>query len=158
MPDTTFDPAEFEEALQTEEAMSTRYPTVPEGDYEAIIESYKLREVSTKQGTSVVLDLNWHIPDEALQDELGMAKIVVRQGIFLDIDYVDGRPILLGTTGKNIKLGRIREALGMNKAGKMFEFSQLEGQGPLLIRVTTRSDKEDPDIIYNGVGRVSAIG
>ena len=145
---TTFDPNVFAETA-VEGEMSTRFEPVEEGDYEAFIEKFEVREVNNG---GVVLDVHWSITDEELKSKMNLENITIRQGIFLDIE--DGK-LVIGPN-KNIKLGRLREALGQNKSGKPWSFNDLTGAGPCTIHVTQRPDKNDPTVIYNDVGRVSA--
>ncbi len=154
MTDTSnFDPAVFMET-SVEGAMETRYTPVDEGDYTAYIDDTKIRAVGDD---SLILDVSWKIVDEGLAEKMGLEQVLVRQGIFLDAEQAEGGMMQLQTgPNKNIKLGRLREALGQN-TGKPWTFAQLKGAGPVIIHVTQRSDKTDPSIIYNDVQRTTAL-
>ena len=144
---SAFDPAIFEETV-IEAANQESYVPVPEADYQAYIDSYGFKTPKD----SVILDINWIVPDDNLAEQLGMEEVGVRQSIFLDV--TDGGALDFGTN-KNVRLGRLRAALGLNDAGKPFQFAMLNSQRA-TIAVTQRPDKNDASIIYNDVAKVSA--
>lgn len=150
--ESTFDPQTF---LNSEVAgvMETNYTPVPGNDYTATIDDIIAREVTTERGTSIVLDILHLIHDEALKEKLGMERLIVRQGIFLDVG--PRGEILLGPN-KNVKLGRLRAAVGQNKAGP-WNFGMLKGAGPLRITVSVGPDKKDPTIPRNNVDKTFAM-
>lgn len=94
--------------------MSTEFVPVPEGEYNGVIESINLRSGTGEKGDWAVLDVNWTIDDATVQEVTGMENPKVRQSLFLDI--TDSGGLDLGK-GKNINLGRLREAVGQNGAG-----------------------------------------
>ncbi len=144
MVDSTFD-AELFLNQSVEGESETRYTPIPEGDYIAMIdEKLAMREIND----SPVLDVTYVIDDEELRAKLDMERLTVRQSIFLDIDETGN--IALGTN-KNVKLGRLREALGQNTSGQTWNPGMLAGAGPLKIKVIQRPDTNDPTIIYNDV-------
>ena len=145
LPDSTFDPQTFM-AQETDGAMETRYTPVPADDYTATIDDVDVRDVG---GGQVVLDVTHLIHDSELAEKMGMERLTVRQGIFLDIE--PNGVIALGPN-KNVKLGRLREAIGQNKPGS-WNFQMLKGAGPLRIAVSIKPDKEDPTILYNRVDK-----
>ena len=57
--------------------------------------------------------------------------------------------------GKNVSLGRLRKALDQNSGA--WNPMMMKGKGPLMVKVTQRSDKNDPTIKYAEVARVSKI-
>lgn len=131
---STFDPAMFLEATLMD-ANSTVSIPVPAGEYIAILGDVKARQWQskddpTKQG--VALDIIWEVdagsltPDgTTLKDYLGRDKIQVKQGIMLDLN--EGGGIDTGK-GKNVKLGKLREAVGCNVPGQPFSFSMMQGR------------------------------
>lgn len=128
----TFNPELF---LQTtiSEANSTELILIPEGDYLAVsepitVESFrsfdiKRGERAGQKGRS--LDIKWNINDDSgqLKEYLGRAPSA-RQGIMLDT-RPDGT-LEMGK-GKNVGLGRVREAVGQNANGQPWSFSMLGG-------------------------------
>lgn len=147
---STFDEDVF---LNTEikEPMETRFTPVPDDDYLAFIDdNLAFRRVND----SPVVDVTYILSDcDALKEKLGMERLTVRQSLFID---VDGQGRIVFGPNKNIRLGRLREALGQNKAGKPWSFAHLKGAGPVKIHVIQRPDKNDPTVIYNDVTRVAA--
>ncbi len=119
-------------------ADSTEYPKVPDGQYDnGYIDKITPRE---KDG-DVRLQVSWDIRDDDLKSEMERDKITVGQTVFLDTEEVDGQYIMLAGDGKNVGLGRLREALGLNDGSKNFQLSDLLGEGPCT--VTVRTDKRD---------------
>lgn len=141
---------------ETEDALETHYTPVPEDEYQAVIKKVSVRAIDTKNGPATVLSLQWDILDQAeLAESLGFSNgdMFVNQDLFLDLE-ADGT--LSGGPNKNVKLGKVRDALGQNKAGKPWSPRMLEGAGPCTIVVSERPNKDDPEIIYNDVRRVAA--
>jgi hypothetical protein len=147
----TFDSAQFLQG-SVDGAMDTKILPVPDGEYAAIIEKIDARTWTSKDGlkSGVTLDVTWEISDEGLRQELKRQKITVRQGIMLDLDDA-GK--LDTSRGKNIGLGRLREALNKNVPGQPFSFNELPGCSA-KIKVTQRVDGED---IYNDVKGVTTL-
>lgn len=61
------------------------------------------------------LTVFWAIDEQDIKDELGRDKVTVKQDMFLDL--TDGGTLDMGK-GKNVSLGRLREALGQNDPSK----------------------------------------
>lgn len=146
--ESSFDPSTF---MNTEVAgeMETTYTPIPAADYSANVDEIDVRQITTDQGNAVVLDVTYliHAPD--LAAEMGMERLTVRQGIFLDIE--PNGAIALGAN-KNVKLGRLREALGQNAPGP-WNFQMLVGAGPLTITVSTKPSPKDETVVYNNVDK-----
>lgn len=148
---STFDPEVFM-STEVTESMATKFDPVDEGEFVASVEAFKVRAVKD----AVVLDVLWLILDDALEAKMNMEKIIVRQGVFLDVEH-DGR--LMTGINKNVRLGRLREALGQNRPGQPWNFRMLKGAGPVKITVTQRAstDPTKPDEIYNDVVKVTPL-
>ena len=127
---------------QPADAGSTSISPIPEGEYLAIIDDVKPRVVNTKLGESVALDVFFIIQDEALKAKLGRETLTVKGGFFLDMN---GGKMDMGKD-KNVRLNRLREAVGQNSSG--WTPNKLKGAGPLKIKV---SQRVDGDMIYNDV-------
>jgi hypothetical protein len=100
---------------------------VPVGEYIASIEKVEIRPWQKKDDPSVgglALDLIWNIEDDNLKATLDRDKITVKQGIMLDL--TEGGGLDMGK-GKNIGLGRLREAVNMNNPASPFSFNMLPG-------------------------------
>ena len=149
---SAFDPETFA-ASTTNAANETSFAPVPAGEYTAVIDDVVIR--STDYGP--VADVVWSIDDGALKSTLGRDKITVKQGVFLDVTDGPNGPTLDMSKGKNIALGRIREALDLNEEGQSFSLKMLKGAGPASIRVVHKPAK-DSDEIYANVKSVGRAG
>lgn len=129
----------------------TRIAPIPAGEYSAVIDGIELK--APKQADqSPRLEVTWVINDGALAAELGRDRVQIRQSVFLDTTP-DGR-IDMGK-GKNIRLGRLREATGHNDPSKPFTLTMLRGS-LAKIKVTQRPDPQDPATVYNDVAAVTS--
>lgn len=106
----SFDPDQFLNT-STDAPMSTEFTPVPEGEYNAVVSKIEARQ--TSNGKSI-LDVVWAIDDEIVRKVTGMDNPTCRQTIWLDVTDSGALDI---SKGKNIGLGRLREALGQNKPG-----------------------------------------
>lgn len=148
-----FDPQSFLDT-SIEGANSTQSIPVPAGDYTAVIDKVTSRQWTKKDDptvSGVALDIIWSIDDQSVKELLDRDKVVVKQGVMLDMNDT-GTGLDMGK-GKNVGLGRLREALGKNNPGERFSFSQLPGC-VAKIRVKHRADK---DQIFAEVEAVSRL-
>jgi hypothetical protein len=141
----TFDPATFLD-MQVTDAMSTAPVPIDIGEYPAVIEKVDIRPWTSKDGTKngLALDITWDIDDAGQKSKLGRDKVSVRQGLMLDLNDSGG---LDTGKGRNVGLGRLREALGLNQAGAPFSFRNLVGQVAKISVI----QRPDGDQIYNDV-------
>lgn len=103
----SFNPDEFLSGTVAGE-MSTEFTPIPEGEYNAVIDKVEAR--STRNG-GAILDVTWIIDDQAVREATGLENPKCRQSVFLDITASGGIDV---SKGKNIGLGRLREAVGQN--------------------------------------------
>lgn len=149
---STFDVNAFQNA-QFDEASSTTYTPVPEGEFNAVIDKQEIR--TTSKG-NVILDLTWKIDDATVAAETGMDNPSVRQSIFLDVS--ESGSLEFGK-GKNVNLGRLREALGQNQSGQPWSFGHLLGQ-VAKVRVKhriVRDDTSGEDRTYTDIAGVTKV-
>lgn len=139
----SFDPQSFLDASITD-AMDTKIIPCPQGEFLAVIEKIAPRQWTSGDGTKagIALDVTWMIDDQGVKDFLGRDTVTVKQQVFLDITD-DGK--LETGTGKNVGLGRLRDALGLNEPGKAFSFNMLPGQMAKVV-VGHRNGKTAEDI------------
>lgn len=132
---SAFNPDVF---LNTEatEANATAYTPVPEGEFNASIKTIKPRVLTDGRA---VLDISWVVDDEQARTETGMAEPSVRQTIWLDTTESGGLDF---GKGKNVGLGRLRDAVGQNQAGKPWAPGMLVGQ-VAKVKVSHSIDKRD---------------
>lgn len=120
-----FDAASFLSA-SISDSNDTKVTPVPVGEYMGIIEKVEARQWQSKDGTKtgITLDVTWLIEDSGVKEFLGRETVTCRQGIMLDVTPQGGLDV---SRGKNVGLGRLREAVGKNNPGEMFSFEMLPG-------------------------------
>ena len=147
---STFDPDLFLGA-ETAGGFETSYERVPAGEYSAMIDDVKVRKINTANGEQAVMDVTWLILDEDVKKETELERPTCRQGFFLDINDKGG---LDRGKNKNVGLGRLFEALGMDKGSK-WSPGGLKGS-TAVVRVEHKPNKDDPENPYANVTRVAA--
>lgn len=153
---STFDPNTFLD-MTTEESNSTVMIPVPAGEFTAVIEKVEARPWTSRKDPSksgMTLDVTWNIDDAGVKELLGRDKVTVRQGIMLDLSDAGGLDM---GKGKNVGLGRLREAVDLNQAGQPFGFKMLPGKFAKVV-VAHRPDDNKPDVIYAEVNAVAKLG
>lgn len=134
---------------------STALLPCPVGEYQAIISKIQPRQWQSKDGTmsGIALDVFWLIEDAGAKQACGRDEIVVKQGLMLDTGPHGGLDM---SEGKNVVLGRLREAVGKNAPGEPFSFAMLPG---LMAKVSVqhRADKNDPSVLYAEVKLVTKL-
>lgn len=123
----SFDPNEFLNTTVTE-AFDTKATPVPVGEYNAAIDKVESRAWVKKDDPSksgITLEVFWSLDDAGVKEALGRDKVTVKQGIMLDLTD-EGKVDV--AKGRNIGLGRLREALDLNVPGQPFAFSMLPGR------------------------------
>lgn len=147
-----FDPNQFLDMTITE-SNDTKATPVPAGEYTAIISKVECRQWQSKADPSkagLTLDVTWDIDDMGVKELLGRDRVTVRQGVMLDLN--DGGALDMGK-GRNLGLGRLREATGMNSPGQAFSFSMLNGRAAKV----SVSHRIDGDNIYAEVKGVAKL-
>lgn len=143
--ESTFDVNSIQNAQFTD-ANSTTYTPIPEGEFKAIVDKQAIRQAKD----SLILDITWKIDDPVVAEATGIETPSCRQSIFLDV--AENGTIDFGK-GKNINLGRLREALGQNRSGAPWSFGMLVGQ---IAKVKTKQRK-DGENIYTDVTAVTKL-
>lgn len=143
-------------------ANATKTKPCPAGEYTAIIDGIKLRSWAKKDDPTVngvSLDVMLDIQDEGVKAELARDKVVVKHSCSLDfVVDAEGNPKLDMHKDKNVDLGRLRTACGLNDPTRKFSLNQLNGQAVKVI-VAHRQDPDDPETVYAEVnrGKVTAL-
>jgi hypothetical protein len=147
----SFDPDQFLNSAVTG-ANDTKVIPVPMGEYQGIIEKVLPRQWQSKDGTQtgIALDVFWLIEDANVKSILGRDTVTCKQGIMLDTAPSGGLDM---TKGKNIGLGRLREAVGMNDPSQSFSFHSLPGQSA-KVSVQHRIVGEDTFAEVKGVAKL----
>lgn len=146
-----FDAQSFLDAAYTE-SNDTKLIPVPVGEFIAIIDKATPRTWQSKDGTQsgVAMDIEWIIEDQEVKNYLGRDTVKCKQGLMLDLTP-DGK--LDMSKGKNIGLGKLREALGLNVAGQQFSFAQLPGQMAKVF-VKHRDNPNEPGEVFAEIKQV----
>ena len=147
----SFDPQSFLDA-SVSGTNDTKITPVPVGEYMGIVEKVSPRQWQSKDGsqTGISLDVIWLIEDESVKEYLGRTSVSCKQGIMLDLTPQGGLDM---SKGKNVGLGRLREAVGKNNPGEAFSFAMLPGAAA-KVGVTHRVVGED---IYAEVKQVAKL-
>lgn len=146
---SNFDPSTFLDATITE--ASTKRPPLPAGeDFVGTIGDVKSRSWTGKKDptqSGIALDIPVEI-DLTGRPEFGIPKVILNDSIMLDLT-ADGSIDM--APGRNGKLRRYREALGMNVAGQPFSPRAMQGR---LIKVKI-SHRPYEGELYDEIGGVA---
>ena len=134
---------------------STEYVPVPRGEYPAYVESVKGRQWQSRDGSQsgMALDITWTIEDQGVKDLLQRPSVTCKQGLMLD--FTDAGALDMGK-GRNVGLGRVREAVGQNDPSTPWAPSMLIGKGA-KVKVEHRNDPDDAKKIYAEVKDVAKL-
>lgn len=107
--------------------MSTQMVPVPVGEYPAVIDKVEMKPWQSRDGakSGMKAELTWLIDDHGVKQLLGREQVQVRQDIMLDLN--DSGQLDTGK-GRNVTLGRLRDAVGLNLPGQPFSFRMLQGK------------------------------
>lgn len=139
---SVFNPDTFMNTTTTD-ALSTTYTPVPEGEWNAVVKEIKPRQAKE----AIILDVLWAVEEPEVIQATGMKVPIVRQSIFLDMTESGGLDI---GKGKNIGLGKLREALGQNQKGQAWAPGNMLG-GVAKIRVAHRMYEDTIQADVKGV-------
>jgi hypothetical protein len=143
----TFDVQSFLNAKHSG-ANATEFKPLPVATYTAVLTKPEIKEWSSRDSTKNGLKLTYQA---AIQDQVpGFTNPSVRGDILLDL--AEGGGLAMGDTD-NVKLGRLRKAIGMNDPAKPWAFSDFEGK-LLKVSVTHRPDPNDATKVYNEINAV----
>lgn len=148
-----FDPKQFLEGTFNEASSTERIP-IPAKEYTAVIESVDCRAWVGKQDPSksgLALDVVYNIDDAEAKTLTGRDKLTIQQGIMLDLTPAKGLDF---SKGRNVELGRLREAAGLNEPGKPFGFRMLQGRVVKVMvghQPSTRPGARPGDVFENVV-------
>jgi hypothetical protein len=123
---STFDPNAFLQTTYTE-SMATQYVPIPEGIFNVTTGQPSVAHgISEKnQQPWYRLDLPLTVDSDEVRQAMGREEVKTKFTIMLDIDE-NGH--LARGIGRNVQLGRLREALGLNGEGEDFSLPMLGGR------------------------------
>jgi hypothetical protein len=147
----SFDPSSFLNSTFTE-ANATQSEPVPVGEYQAVVEKVEANTWQSRDGTKsgLKLDVTWNVDDAGVKAAMGRDKVSVRQGIMLDLNEQGGLDM---GKGRNVTLGRLRDATGLNVNGQPFSPTMLVGK----VAKISVSQRPDGEAIYNDVKGVARL-
>jgi hypothetical protein len=145
---SSFDPDQFMNTT-VEGELETKRPVIPAGQYPGQISKVTPRSGTIGKGdnagkTWASLNVLIEVQDQALAEELGQDKLFVNHNVFLDLD--DNENIDM-RKGKNINLGKLRDAVGQND-GSPWSPNMLLGQ-PVQVDVTVGVNPNTGDEMNN---------
>ena len=111
--------------------------------------------MTSKQDPSkqvTVTDIVYELDDQAARTATGLDTPTVRQSVFLDLTP-NGK--LDMSKGKNIGLGKLREALGLNDPNKPFSFADLPGRAAIV--TVEHTPGKEPGDVYANVSKVGKL-
>lgn len=142
--------------------MSTHTVPCPEGEFKAFIDdgdkAIQFKDGRAASDGKVALSPQCTVMfaivgDQMPNQTLKRDKVLVPMNCWLDL--TDDGESLDFSEGKNVSLGRLRLALGMNDSA--WTPLAMKGRGPVMIKVGHRADKDDPETRYAEVRRVAPI-
>ena len=145
---SAFDPKAFLDVTFNEANSTVRTP-IPIGEHLAVIDSVDIASGVKDNRQWNRLDVTYLIDDPKVKEALGRDKVTISQGLMLDFTPQGGLDF---SKGRNVTLGRLREAVGLNQPGQPFGFRMLVGK-PLKIVVghspSTRPGAQPGDVFEN---------
>lgn len=155
--DSNFDPTSFLGDTITGQ-MDTKITPVPAGGpYPAVITKVAARQFDGKKDptkTYTSVDVTFEIDDATARQATGLDHPTVRMNLFLDLT-AQGK--LDTSKGKNVQLGRLREALGLNDPNRPFSFNDLLGRA-CMVEVDHRPNDNSPGDFYANISKVQPNG
>lgn len=152
---TPFNADQFLQEQTVDGALDTKLPLIPVGEYPAIISKIDARQQPKRDDPSkifTILDVTYTVEDQSVREVTGLDSPSIRDSLFLDINETTKK--LDTGTGKNVALGALRAALGINEG--QFNFGMLLGRS-CLIGIKHDPDKNDPEKVWARVARVGAL-
>lgn len=147
-----FNPEAFMSA-SISEAMDTRLQPCPVGEWGATISKVDVRggeSEKTESGIWAAYNVTWDINDPEAKRLAGREKLSSRQTVFLDLT-ADGTIDM--AKGRNIRLGKLRDAIGQNQPGMAWNPMMMVGHSA-VVKVDHRPDQNDSSIMYDEVTAV----
>jgi hypothetical protein len=129
-----FNPEAFMQAVITD-ANSTALTPCPPGEFPAQILEVKPASGTIGKGDRAGqpwarLDVSWEITDPSVAAITGRERTRVRQGVMLDLTASGDLDM---SPNQNVRLGQLREAVGLNQAGQAFSPAMFIGRSARVV-------------------------
>ncbi len=147
-----FDVSSFMSQAVTD-ANDTKVIPVPAGEHVSLADKVEIKEWASKTDSSkagLKLVIQWAVDNAEVKELLGRDKVTVRQDIMLDL--TDAGTLDMGR-GRNVQLGKLREALNLNLPGQPFSFDMIQGRVAKILV----AHRIDGDTIYADVKGVAPM-
>ncbi len=131
-------------------ALQTKSDPIPIGPYRAVIKDLGFRTGSSEKGPWIAMDVSYSLDAPDVATKLNRKELTARQSGFITLDS-NGK--IASGPNQNVWVGKIFEAVGMNKPG--VTIGQLKGAGPLQVMIGHRPNKDDATIVYDEVKSVA---
>jgi hypothetical protein len=152
-----FSPETFMNAVFTE-ANDTSIIPCPAGEFASQIVSVEPKSGTISKGDRAGepwarLDVLWETQDPAACSVTNRTPTKIRQGIMLDLTPQGALDM---SKGKNVQLGKLREAIGLNTPGQPFSPAMMIGRSGRT-SVSHRIDERDGVTIQAEVRAVASL-
>jgi hypothetical protein len=153
---SVFDASSFMQNIVKAE-LATRFPVIPEGEYLAQVKKIDMRQVDFKkvEGSGIAIELQWEIMDDGVREATKMDHPFCRQSWLLDLVKDSDPPQLDLAEGRNIRLGQLLAACGLNSK-KGWSIGMILNQ-TCGVRVKHRANEDDPEAPFSEVSRVVSL-
>ena len=138
--------------------LDTKVIPCPEGEYTMLISKLDIRTGTDKNGNGyTLLNVTLDVEDQAVREFTMRDKVYVQHSCKLDIavNPTTGLPMLDDGKGKNIDLGRLREAVDLNEDGQQFNMNMLLNR--IVKGKVTQRTVEETGEVYAEVKRGKII-
>lgn len=143
---------------ESDQALETKRIPIPidqQDTFAGRITDVKFRQAAGKKDVSqtyTFMDVTWElqVPPNILE-AIARDKATVKQSLIVDVNAAGTG--LDFAKGKNIQLGRVREAIGQNTPGEPWSPTRMMG-GAANVKIKHRPDGED---VYDEVDTVTAL-
>jgi hypothetical protein len=148
-----FDPDVFL-GLTVDKELDTKTIPIPPGTYPGVIEDVKPKLITSNNTGEeyLIFEVFFRIDDESVKQATGRDKPRTRMSIFVDRTESGGIDV---AKGKNIQLGKLRDAVNQNNPGQPWAPSMLKGAA-CRIKVGHRKDPNSGDM-YDEVQAVTKL-
>lgn len=152
---STFDAANFLNTVYTD-TNATQYVPIPEGIFPCMTGIPNVASGVSAKSTDgkpwYRLDLPIIIDDAGVREAMGRDEVKSKFSVMLDVE--DG--VLSTATGRNVQLGRLREALGLNEPGQEFTLTMLSGKAAKC-QVSHRAHPSRPGEVIADVTEIAPL-